>query len=150
NFARDNYLLTPQERSALFLNARRELGDTLTVSLQVVYNERVSAQELAPNPIMLSTLFGGANSVVVPADHVYNPFGQAVTSIALRPVGQLRRFEQEADTLRVAAGLAGIWDVGGRFLSWGVDTVIGRYDIAASSEGLLDPARLALALGPSF
>ncbi len=150
NYAQDNYLLTPQERSALFLNARRELGDTVTASLQVVYNERLSSQELAPNPIMLSTLFGGANNVVVPADHVHNPFGQPVTSMALRPGRQLRRFGQDADTVRIAAGLSGIWDVGGRFLSWGADAVFGRYDIEANTEGLLDPARLRLALGPSF
>lgn len=150
NFAEENYLLTPQQRSAFFLNARRDLFDTVSASLQVVYNERLSAQELAPSPISLSTLFSGTNNVVVPADHVYNPFGQPVTSMALRPGGQLRRFEQDADTVRIAAGLSGIWDVGGRFLSWGADAVFGRYDIVASSEGLLDPARLALALGPSF
>jgi len=150
NPAQDNYLLTPQQRSALFLNARRDLSETLTASLQVVYNQRLSAQELAPNPIMLSTLFGGVNNVVVPADHVHNPFGQPVTSMALRPGGQLRRFEQEADTLRIAAGLSGILETADRFWSWGVDAVYGRYDITANSEGLLDPSRLAMALGPSF
>lgn len=150
NFAPENYLLTPQERSALFANGQRRVGELSTLSLQLLYNERRSAQELAPNPIMTSVLLSGANRIVIPADHVHNPFGQAVNSLALRPGGQLRRFEQDADTLRVAGGYAGAFTLGDRLWSWGIDGIYGRYTIAASSRGLVDLGRLALALGPSF
>lgn len=150
NFAPENYLLTPQDRGALFVNGWKDFGETERLSLQLLHNQRDSSQQLAPSPVMLGALFPGASRLTIPADHIYNPFGQPVTTLLLRPGGQVRRFDQEVDTLRVAGGLEGMVDWGGQYWSWKLDAVFGRQRIDEDTEGLLDPARLRQALGPTF
>lgn len=150
NFALENYLLTPHERSAAFLGARRRFGETLAADLQVLVNGRRSAQELAPSPIMLGAALPGASNLTIPADHVHNPFGQPVTGLVLRPGGALRRFEQDARTYHLAGGLSGILQPGNRLFGWRLDAVLSRRTLDVDSEGLLDAGRLRLALGPSF
>lgn len=150
NFALENYLLTPHERTAAFLNARREIGETVAADLQVLVNGRRSAQELAPSPIMLGAALPGAGNLTIPADHVHNPFGQPVTGLVLRPGGALRRFEQDARTYHLAGGLSGIVQPGTRLFGWRLDAVLSRQTLDVDSEGLLDAGRLRLALGPSF
>lgn len=150
NFAPENYLQTPQERTALFATTRYDLSDTLRFSADALYNERRSAQQLAPNPIQLSVLFAGANNFTIPADHVYNPFGQPVTGFALRPGGQVRRFAQDADTRRLALALDGDFGLGERYFSWNLAFVDGEQTIAETTQGLVNLANLRQALGPSF
>ena len=150
NFAPENYLLTPQERTALFAATRYDLGDSLRVSADALYNERRSAQQLAPAPILLSVLQSGANNLAVPADHVHNPFGQPVTGLSLRPGGQVRRFAQDADTLRVTLALEGSFLLGGRLWSWTATAVDGEQTIAETTRGLVNPFNLRQALGPTF
>lgn len=150
NFAPENYLLTPQDRGALFVNGWKDLGETTRLSLQVLHNQRDSSQQLAPSPVMLGSQFPGSSRLTIPADHVYNPFGQPVTALLLRPGGQVRRFEQDVDTLRVAGGLEGVIEWGGQYWSWQFDAVHGRQRIEEDTEGLLDLARLRQALGPTF
>lgn len=150
NFAPENYLLTPQERAGIFLNAWTGLGESTRMSLQLLHLRRDSSQQLAPSPIMLGSQLPGSSRHIIPADHVHNPFGQAVTGLFLRPGGQLRRFEQQVDTLRVAAGLEGVQEWAERYWIWRIDAVFGRQRIDEHTEGLLDLTRLRQALGPSF
>ncbi len=150
NFAPDNYLQTPQERSALFLIGHRQFADSVEASAQLLFNQRRSRQQLAPNPILVGAVLPGLSRIVVPADHVYNPFGQNVSGLFIRPGGQVRQFDQDADTLRFAAGLTGSIDLADRQWSWNADLVYGRSRVLADSTGLVDPTRLALALGASF
>lgn len=150
NFAPENYLLTPQDRGALFLNAWKDLGEAHRLSLQLLHNQRESSQQLAPSPIMLGSQLPGASRHTIPADHVHNPFGQPVTGLFLRPGGQVRRFWQDVDTVRVAGGLEGLVEWGDRYWSWRLDAVFGRHRIEEDTDGLLDLARLRQALGPTF
>ena len=53
NFAPDNYLLTPQERTSIFGQARVELTDNVSFTMMASYNERKSEQLLAAMPIVL-------------------------------------------------------------------------------------------------
>ncbi len=150
NFAPDNYLSTPQERRAAFASLGHDFDGGTRLSLQLFANERNSSQQLAPSPLMLGVLAGGAANLTVPADHVYNPFGQPVTGLALRPGGQNRRFTQDADTTRVAFGLDGVLAAFGRDWFWDLDLVHARYRIDETTAGLADLTRLRQALGPSF
>lgn len=150
NFAPENYLLTPQERQAVFVNGRYALGETIEWQFQALYNQRRSRQQLAPNPVFFSAGLGGSNRLIIPADHVYNPFGQPVTGLGLRPGGQVRRFEQDADTLRIASGLEGSFEWASRLWIWDADLVWARNEIDNLSSGLADINRLRSALGPSF
>jgi iron complex outermembrane receptor protein len=150
NFAPENYLLTPQDRRALFVHGWKDLGEATRLSLQVLQNQRDSSQQLAPSPVMLGAQFPGASRLTIPADHVYNPFGQPVTALLLRPGGQVRRFEQDVDTLRLAGGLEGVIEIAEQYWSWELDAVFGRQRIEQDTAGLLDLARLRQALGPTF
>ncbi len=150
NFAPENYLQTPQRRMAAFANLTHALGESTEFSLQLYFNERESQQQLAPNPILVGSTFAGASNITVPADHVYNPFGQPVTGLFVRPGGAVRQFSQDADTSRVAAGLDGTLEFAGRLWLWDADLVYGNYDLQNQSSGLSDINRFGLALGPSF
>jgi iron complex outermembrane receptor protein len=150
NFAPENYLQTPQRRMAAFANLTHALGDSTEFNLQLYFNERESEQRLAANPILVGATFAGASAITVPADHVYNPFGQPVTGLFIRPGGAARLFSQDADTSRVAAGLDGSLEFAGRLWLWDADLVYGNYDLAESSSGLSDLTRFGLALGPAF
>ena len=150
NFAPENYLQTPQERTALYAQGRYDLASRVVFSFDALYNERRSAQELAPLPFQVGINGLGVNRIVVPASHVYNPFGQDVTGLALRPGGALRRFEQDADTFRFSGGFDGNFELGGRSLAWDLDYVYTDYEIGQTADGLIDPEHLRIALGPSF
>lgn len=150
NFAPDNYLVTPGEHSSVFVNADHALGERTRATLQALIDDRGSSQQLAPNPIMLGILLPPTNQLTIPAEHVYNPFGQPVTALFLRPGGQVRRFEQDADTLHVATGLEGEFDLAGRLWTWDADLIYSRYRIANASSGLPDLSRLRTALGPTY
>lgn len=150
NFAPDNFLATPQQRRAVFANLGHDFDGGTRLTLQLLANERASSQQLAPSPLMLGVLSGGVANLSVPADHVYNPFGQPVTGLALRPGGQNRRFTQDADTTRIALGLDGVLSAFGRAWFWDLDLVHARYRVDETTAGLADLTRLRQALGPSF
>ena len=80
NYAPLNYLVTPNERTSLFLQAHYDLADNLTFSTMAIYNDRVSQQVLAPSPIFLGG--GGTNlsnnqPISISKDNPYNPFARA-------------------------------------------------------------------------
>ena len=75
NFAKDNYLVTPQERSALFAQGSYNLTDNITFRMDALYNERRSAQQLAGFP--LGTVNTGLS---LSGDSYYNPYN-AVTAV---------------------------------------------------------------------
>jgi iron complex outermembrane receptor protein len=78
NFAPLNYLVTPNERTSMFVQAHYDLADNLTFSTMAIYNNRVSQQLLAPSPLFLGA--GGTNFVNLQPISIsklnpYNPFG---------------------------------------------------------------------------
>jgi iron complex outermembrane receptor protein len=150
NFAPENYLQTPQERTALYAQGRYDLADTAAFSFELLYNERLSSQELAPIPIVIGVNAQGLNRITVPAAQVYNPFGQTVTQLAIRPGGQVRNFAQDADTFRFGSGFQGTFDLADRAYAWDLNAIYGEYTISGRTEGLVNLGRVGNALGPSF
>ena len=69
NFATVNLIMTPQERTGLFLNGNYKLTDNVEVYASVMHNKTSSAFQLAPDPL---TTAGGLQ---ISADSYYNPFG---------------------------------------------------------------------------
>ncbi len=77
NFAPLNYLLTPNERTSLFVQAHYDLADNLTFSTMGIYNNRVSQLQLAPSPLFLGaggTSFANGQPISVSGLNPYNPF----------------------------------------------------------------------------
>lgn len=51
NYAADNYLRTPQERKSIFIQGRYDLTDSIAIRTDALYNQRLSAQQLAGFPL---------------------------------------------------------------------------------------------------
>lgn len=152
NYAPYTYLQTPQERRALFAQARFAATPNLAFSLDALLNQRKSAQRLAPPPISFSDYaYGGLQQFGVAAENVYNPFGMLVDTVLLRMAGfDDRRYEQTVDTSRLHVGGEGVFMLAGRELEWGVDASRIRADQREFTTPFADNLKLALAVGPSF
>ena len=79
NYAPANYLLTPSEQWYAYTQAHYNFNSHLEFDTTILYNDRVSASVLAPNPLFLG-VFGADNSangvlVGISATNPYNPFG---------------------------------------------------------------------------
>ena len=78
NYAPLNYLVTPNERTSMFVQAHYDLADNLTFSTMGIYNNRVSQQQLAPSPLFLGgggSSFSNGQPMSVSKLNPYNPFG---------------------------------------------------------------------------
>ncbi len=153
NFAPDNYLLTPQERTSLFTQGSLQITDNLRFETTITYNERKSEQLLAANPIVLGVINPGTNGedIVISADNIYNPYGADITGIQYRPneVGG-RSFNQNVDTFAFSGAFKGSFDLGEKFFDWEAGYFYGNNDQNDSTEGLYNISALRQALGPSF
>ncbi|MCQ4167085.1 TonB-dependent receptor domain-containing protein [Tahibacter harae] len=153
NYTLQNYLQTPQERRALFGQGRYEISPQLALSASVLRNERRSAQQLAEPTVSFSraVLDPAGQPIGISADNVYNPFDEAIITGARRFIeAGPRRFEQEVDTTRVNLSVDGVFQLGSRDFSWGVNYSATRAEQREFVSPYAANARLALALGPSF
>lgn len=150
NFAPENYLRTPYERTALFAQAHYELSDKTLFRSELLLHRRQSSQELAPTPIIQFGAGGEPGQHTIASNSIYNPFGQPVTFFSLRPVGRKRRFEQDVQTHYLSLGLEGVVQLGRRRFDWDVNVIDGRAHEKKSISGGYDLDRLGLGIGPSF
>jgi iron complex outermembrane recepter protein len=148
NFAPDNYLATPQERTAVFAHARYAITDNINFHTTVLINERKSSQQLAAIPITLGPVFG--NAITISADNVYNPFGVEVTRAQYRNTRLLRVFSQDVDTFYFSGGFDGGFDLWDRSFSWDVNYVYTDNERRDITSGQFDLNRIAAGTGPSF
>ena len=172
NFAPNNLLLTPSERKSVFGQVRFEFTPQMSAYARVLYNERTSSNQAAPEPIFLGTDAGVYNpyaesTLTISALNPFNPFGFDLTTegdspnlflLARRPVeGGPRRYTQDVNTWYAAGGLEGTFQVGVRTWNWDVNLVrsqsraeqtnTGSYNIRRINEALGDPAMCATIAG---
>ncbi|PBJ84017.1 TonB-dependent receptor [Lysobacteraceae bacterium NML93-0399] len=172
NFAPNNLLLTPSERKSVFGQVRFEFTPQVSAYARVLYNERTSSNQAAPEPIFLGTDAGVYNpyaesTLTISALNPFNPFGFDLTTegdspnlflLARRPVeGGPRRYTQDVNTWYAAGGLEGTFAVGVRTWNWDVNLVrsqsraeqtnTGSYNIRRINEALGDPAVCATIAG---
>jgi iron complex outermembrane receptor protein len=172
NFAPYNLLLTPSERKSVFGQVRFDFTPTFSGHAKVLYNQRESANQAAPEPFFLGTDAGVYNdyaerTLVISALNPYNPFGFDLTTVGpdanlfllgRRPVeGGPRLYRQEVKTWYASAGLEGTFDVATRPWSWDVNVAFSRsraeqsntgsYNIRRINEALGDPAACAAIAG---
>jgi iron complex outermembrane receptor protein len=153
NYTLQNYLKTPQERRALFAQTRYEFTPQLALTANLLHTERRSSQQLAEPVVSFSPFLLDANGdpIGIAADNAYNPFGERMIAGSRRFVeAGPRRFEQEVDTTRIGVGIDGLFELGTRDFTWGVNYSATRADEREFVSPYADNARLALALGPSF
>ncbi len=152
NYQPFNLILTPQERSSIYTQANYKVTDEIEAYTEVLHNYTTSGFQLAPLPFDARS-----DTVVIPVDNVYNPFGVAfgasgdnVYNQALWRLEGLgtRRSKTDTTTDQITLGVRGdlglgnwTWDVGGTYSSVDQDSAI---------EGYLFKPLLAPAFGPNF
>ena len=152
NFTPLNYLQTPQDRRAVFAQARYEFSSALALNVDGLFNKRSSSQQLAEPVVGFSSNNAGLpDGFGISADNAYNPFGEPITSVTRRFVESgPRAFEQTADTSRVHAGLDGAFTLADREFAWGADAIATRVRVDEITTAYADDSKLALAAGPSY
>lgn len=174
NFAPLNYLLTPQERTNLYVQGHYDVTDNITFRSEVLYNLRESQQLLAPEPLFIGLAFASptsnAGEIVIDATNPYNPFGFDLISnyydwldtyIAGNTQGLLillgrrmlevgpRIFNQEVHTWRFAAGFEGNLELANRYVDWDVNYMFTDNNQYDTAFGNLNMQRVEQALGPA-
>jgi len=152
NYAAVNLLMTPQERTTLFLNGSYHLTDNVDVYLEGVHNKTQSGFQLAPDPL---TTGGGW---VISKDSVYNPFGIDFASgpPPLRAAGYRlvaagnRAAKTNNVTDQFSAGFKGHFGIFDQDWNWELGSDYGHISTIATTLGLPDLAKLNKATGPSF
>lgn len=167
NYAAYNLLLTPSERWSLFLNADYDVSDSVGMHVKLMYNNRESTNQAAPEPIFVGPYAGTggiADTIFISALNPFNPFG-----IDLDPASNLgwvtrrpvevgpRVFTQEVDTWYFNVGLDGNFSMGDRSFDWDLNyvhtenkaeqTFINGYNMAHVALALGDPAVCAATPG---
>ncbi|MCE3005155.1 MAG: TonB-dependent receptor [Xanthomonadaceae bacterium] len=150
NFAPDNYLLTPQERTGIYAQARYNITDSVSFRTSLVYNERRSELLLAAIPFVFGTVGSGLARFNVSANNVFNPFGADIVRAQYRNTAALRSFGQDVDTFYFSGGFDGAFDLFDRSFTWDVNYIYTDNERNDLNTGQFDLNRLALGLGPSF
>ena len=78
NFAPYNLLLTPSKRKSMFGSVNVDLTDNVRLHAKMLYNNRQSANQAAPEPIFVGPYAGTggiADTIMISAANPYNPFG---------------------------------------------------------------------------
>jgi iron complex outermembrane receptor protein len=154
NFAPDNYLVTPQERTSVFAKASFDVTSSISANLTAVFNNRRSEQLLAAMPIVLGSGPGAgtqARLLSISQNSIYNPFGKDVSRIQRRAVETGgRSFNQDVTTYVVSSGVEGSFELGDNSFNWDVGATYGRNAQSDRTVGLFNVAALRNALGPSM
>ncbi len=150
NYAKDNYLITPQKRDSLFVQGSYDLTDNVRFKLDGLYNQRRSAQRLAGFP--LSTINTG---VYMSGESYYNPYNTAYggdghdVSWTHRLTESPRLYEQDSKTAHIYTGLEGDFEFADRQFNWDAGYSFNKTDLTETQYGDANLISLANALGPS-
>ncbi|MHB8404067.1 MAG: TonB-dependent receptor plug domain-containing protein [Gammaproteobacteria bacterium] len=175
NYAPLNYLVTPNERTSLFVQGHYDLADNLTFSTMGIYNNRVSQQVLAPSPLFIGPGNEAANGQFfgISGSNPYNPFGKdlianssygagapacfvANSCIELafsgrRPLEMGNRvFRQNVQSFAFRGGFSGYFNMLGSEWDWDAGYNYGNNYESDVTSGLVNTERLAAALGPAY
>src|SRR5690606_10758325 len=156
NYAVDNYLLTPQTRTSMFLKGRYDITDNISFRADAMYNERRSAQQLAGFPLSGGDWFGNPADTAMSGDSYFNPYnplyggdGRAL-QWSHRLTEQARYYEQDVKTIHTYVGLEGAFELGNRFFNWDVGYNFNKTDQHDAQIGDANMVNVALGVGPSF
>lgn len=151
NFAKDNYLRTPNERTSLYVQGRYDITDNVSFVTDALYNERLSAQQLAGFPLGEGGYLSDDQGLS-PLSY-YNPTygtaGQRELNWSRRLVEQERFYEQDVKTWHFYGGFQGTFDFADRFFDWDVGYAFNRNDQTDMQIGDVNMQALRNATGAS-
>ncbi|KUM51761.1 TonB-dependent receptor plug domain-containing protein [Rheinheimera sp. EpRS3] len=152
DFTQDSWYQTPSKRYSLFANATQELGNDLVFTADALYTKRKSDQQLAAQPgdIMLDVC--GAPGADLVQCITLTP-AMTAGGLAADDTGRInyrrrtndvgpRVYEQDTDTLRLSAGLAGTLDVH-TGMNWDVSYTFGKNEADTSVANSINAVNMA-------
>lgn len=147
DYAPVNFIMTPQERTNLFLLGSYNLTDNVTAYLNGYYNKTSSAFQLAPSVYLSS------QGVAIAADNYWNPFGVEFSPSAYRFGARLASLGPRSAAYGTAvnqfsSGIKGHFTVFDRDWQWDVGMDYGHISQVTTTMGL--PNNDKLYTGPSF
>jgi len=151
NYAPYNFLQTPSQRGAVWLQAHLQLTNGVELFGEALIQHGESHQQIAPSTYRsvdngAAPLDPTTGQQVIPANNYYNPFGIDVPRVLRRIMeGDARRYQEDSDSERALLGLRGALG------AWHWDTSIawGRNRTESSATGEILRTAAALAVGPS-
>jgi len=166
NYAPVNYIQTPYERTNVFAHLNYEIFDGVQLAAEIRWNDRSSAQELAPQPYNSPTdpaydgVFNGTAYSGISEQNYYlrqsidaynaaNPGAplayEPVRDARRRMVETTRRFQQEVDQTQINISLSGDFND----IAWNVYFNRGFRDRTDLDFGQFSGPQLSNAMGPS-
>ncbi len=154
NYAPDNWLTTPQERTSIYVQGKYQLTDNISMSTEAMFNRRESNQLLAPQPLFFGFFLGarpGVDIIDIGGQNPYNPFGVDIPGSSIGLVGRRmieagnRIFSQQVDTYHYGLGFDGFIDVGTGW-DWTANYSVSRIDATEINEGELNMTRITESL----
>jgi outer membrane receptor protein involved in Fe transport len=153
NFAPQNYLQQPVERTNIFASGNYEITDHVQAYAKAVYTKIESSQQLASVP--LTANMNGANGpqwrIPIDAGSYFNPFDTTINqwnsrTVALGP----RNPSYDYDVYGLNLGVKGDFEAAGLTFNWdtGLQYNDGQYD--SKGNNYVNLFNLKNALGPSF
>ena len=152
DFTQDSWYQTPSKRYSLFANATQDLGNDLIFTADALYTKRKSDQQLAAQPgdIMLDVC--GAPGADLVQCITLTP-AMTAGGIAADDTGRVnyrrrttdvgpRVYEQDTDTLRLSAGLAGSLDVH-TGMNWDLSYTFGKNEADTSVANSINAVNMA-------
>ena len=156
NYQPFNLLLTPSTRKSVFANLTYRFADDVELHVKGLYNNRTSANQAAPEPIVVGPYVGTgglADTITIAANNPYNPFGITLDPatnfgwVTRRPVEVGPRiFKQDVDTSYINIGLNGTLPVG-RGMAWDVNYVDSDNSATQTFLNGYNVAHVKIALG---
>ncbi|MEX2498017.1 MAG: TonB-dependent receptor [Wenzhouxiangellaceae bacterium] len=161
NFAPVNFIQQPFTRTSAFAEGNYDLfsldnGFTMNGFFESRWSNRRSEQELAPTPLFIildildPSLPLDDGGFGIPAENVFNPFGEDVLDIRRRIAEGRRRFEQDVVRTNITGGVQG--DIGQLLPTWTYEATFhwGRTNQVSTDFGQLVGQNFLQAIGPSF
>lgn len=157
NYGSENKLLTPSERSAIFVSTRYHLTPAITWYMRGIYNNRKSKNVAAPETMGFGP--GGSqgigSTITLDVTNPYNPFGFTLdpdtnlNGVSRRVLGGGPRiFTQDVDTTYFGTGLQGDFGLGDHDFYWDVNFASGNNKATQRVTGSYNLAHIKRALGP--
>lgn len=152
DFTQDSWYQTPSKRYSLFANATQELANDLVFTADALYTKRKSDQQLAPQPgdILLDVCGAPGADLVQCITLTPGMIAGGITADGTGRVNYRRRtndvgprvYEQDTDTLRLSAGLAGTLDVH-TGMNWDVSYTFGKNEADTSVANSINAVNMA-------
>ena len=150
NFAKNQYLLTPQKRDSVYLQNIYDLTSNLHITLEGVYNRRRSAQRLAGAPLVSAQIHAPLSG-----QSYYNPYNKNYDGDG-RPVDWVHRLaefprvtKQDVESSHLYSGINGSFEVSNHHFDWDVGYGYSTSQVTETGTGTVNTVRLKSAVGPS-